>query len=128
MNGVTLSPMEFDREQIGRVLMNLLDNAVASLNGGGVAGGVIELALDQERGVARLVVADNGAGISDQEKPKVFEPYYSNKKGGTGLGLAIVSSIVADHQGSIRIEDREGGGVRFIVELPLGVQQVLKRV
>lgn len=128
MNGVTLSPMEFDREQIGRVLMNLLDNAVASLNEGGVTGGVIELALDQERGVARLVVADNGAGISDQEKPKVFEPYYSNKKGGTGLGLAIVSSIVADHQGSIRIEDREGGGVRFIVELPLGVQEVLKRV
>ena len=108
----------FDQTQIKRVLINLLDNAVAATH----AGNTIEIVLsrDQERQVACLEVRDNGPGISDQDKPRLFEPYFSTKQGGTGLGLAIASTVVADHHGSIRVKDNEPHGVRFLVELPLG--------
>jgi two-component system nitrogen regulation sensor histidine kinase NtrY len=69
--------------------------------------------------VVKLVVADNGAGIPERDKGRIFEPYFSTKRGGTGLGLAIVNSIVADHQGSIRVEDNLPQGSKFIVELPM---------
>ncbi|MFZ5775584.1 MAG: sensor histidine kinase [Thermodesulfobacteriota bacterium] len=108
----------FDRTQIKRVLINLLDNAVAATK----AGNTIEVILtsDLARRVACLEVRDNGPGISDRDKPRLFEPYFSTKQGGTGLGLAIASTVVADHQGTIRVRDNEPHGVRFQVELPMG--------
>ena len=62
---------------------------------------------------------DNGPGISKENKLKLFEPYFSTKKTGTGLGLAIVSTIVADHNGYIRVQDNTPTGSTFIIELPL---------
>lgn len=107
----------FDAEQIKRCLINLLDNAVAVLpNGGNID---IELSLDPENDKVFLKVFDNGPGISKDNKLKLFEPYFSTKKTGTGLGLAIVSTIVADHNGYIRVEDNEPVGSVFIIELPL---------
>ncbi len=108
----------FDAKQMKRVLINLLNNAVAAT----AVGGVIEivLACEEERNVVRLEVRDNGSGVSDEDKPRLFEPYFSRKKTGTGLGLAIASTVVADHQGYIRVKDNEPQGARFIVELPLG--------
>ena len=63
-------------------------------------------------------VSDQGCGIPAEDKPRLFEPYFSTKKSGTGLGLAIVATIVADHHGYIRVRDNQPRGSRFIVELP----------
>ena len=63
-------------------------------------------------------MADSGAGVSSDDKEKLFLPYFSTKNRGTGLGLAIVSHIVAEHNGTIRVEDNQPVGARFTVELP----------
>ena len=107
----------FDAEQIKRSLINLLDNAVAVLPNGGKID--IELSLNQDKDYVYLMVYDNGPGISKENKLKLFEPYFSTKKTGTGLGLAIVSTIIADHNGYIRVQDNEPTGSIFIIELPL---------
>lgn len=107
----------FDAEQIKRCLINLLDNAVAVLPDGGRID--IELNPDESTGAIFIKVADNGPGISKQNKLKLFEPYFSTKKSGTGLGLAIVSTIVSDHNGYIRIQDNKPQGSIFVIELPM---------
>jgi len=66
-----------------------------------------------------LVVADTGVGVPDRDKIRIFEPYFSTKRGGTGLGLAIVNSIVAEHQGILRVEDNQPRGTRFIINIPM---------
>lgn len=112
-----LPDFSLDREQIKRVIINLLDNAVAAVG----PGGRIELttSYSQPLQLATLTVSDNGSGIPEEDKPRLFEPYFSTKKSGTGLGLAIVSTIVSDHNGYIRVRDNEPCGTRFIVELPV---------
>ena len=71
--------------------------------------------------MVRIEVADNGRGISPENKLHLFEPYFSTKKQGTGLGLAIVNTIVTDHNGFIRVLDNHPKGTRFIIELPVRV-------
>jgi two-component system, NtrC family, nitrogen regulation sensor histidine kinase NtrY len=107
-----------DRDQIKRVLINILENAVAAL----AEHGSISLAtcFDDVLKMATISIADDGPGISPGDKPRLFEPYFSTKKGGTGLGLAIVSSIVTDHGGFVRIRDNMPHGAVFVVELPVG--------
>ncbi len=108
---------DFDAEQIKRSLINLLDNAVAVLPGGGKID--VKLTIIEESGNVLLEVYDNGPGISKENKLKLFEPYFSTKKSGTGLGLAIVSTIVTDHGGYIRVRDNTPHGSIFTIELPL---------
>lgn len=112
-----------DREQIKRVVVNLLENAVAAIAAVGPEQneGRIEISthFDPALNLARIEVADNGCGVSPEEKPLLFEPYFSTKPGGTGLGLAIVNTIVADHDGYIRVKDNWPRGTRFIIELPI---------
>lgn len=112
----SLAPVSLDRAQIKRVLLNLLDNAVASIPDTGTI--TLSSRGDPAHKRLELVVADTGAGIPDHDKPRVFEPYFSTKRSGTGLGLAIVHSIIAEHQGTIRVEDNHPQGSRFIIELP----------
>ncbi len=109
----------FDAEQIKRCLINLLDNAVAVLNNGGNID--IELSLDDHSVFIR--VYDDGPGTSDDDKVKLFEPYFSTKKTGTGLGLAIVSTIIADHNGYIRVTDNSPNGTIFTIELPIQLDE-----
>ena len=66
-----------------------------------------------------ISVADTGHGVTRELREKLFLPYYSTKTRGTGLGLAIVSRIVEDHHGSIRVEENQPVGARFIIELPV---------
>jgi two-component system nitrogen regulation sensor histidine kinase NtrY len=106
-----------DRDQIKRVLINLLDNAVAAIGEGGNVD--IESGFDQGAGMATFTVADTGHGIAPEDLPRLFEPYFSTKKSGTGLGLAIVNSIISDHHGFIRVKDNQPKGTIFIVELPV---------
>jgi len=113
----SLPAFSLDREQIKRVIINLLDNAVAAVNGSGQIG--IETSFNKDLQMATLKISDDGCGIPAEDKPRLFEPYFSTKKAGTGLGLAIVSTIVSDHNGYIRIRDNIPQGTHFIVELPI---------
>ncbi|MBM9519791.1 HAMP domain-containing protein [Desulforhopalus vacuolatus] len=107
----------FDREQIKRCLINLLDNAVAVLPVGGKIS--ITLSQNDENETLFISVADDGPGIPLENQSRLFEPYFSTKKTGTGLGLAIVSTIIADHNGHILVQDNIPRGTVFIIELPL---------
>ena len=112
-----------DKEQIKRVMVNLLNNAVAAVDAvAGKDGGgqiLIESQLDPLMNLARVEVADNGCGVPPEDKPFIFEPYFSTKPSGTGLGLAIVNTIISDHHGYIRVKDNLPRGSRFIIELPI---------
>jgi two-component system nitrogen regulation sensor histidine kinase NtrY len=108
---------KMDRDQMKRVFINILDNAVAAVDGGGVI--EIEVKYDPSLRMVTLEVRDNGCGIPDDDKTKLFEPYFSTKKAGTGLGLAIVSAIISDHNGYIRVRDNHPTGTKFIIDLPL---------
>jgi len=110
----------FDAEQIKRSIINLLDNAVAVLPDGGKIN--IDISLQPESQNVIIQVADNGPGISKENKLKLFEPYFSTKKSGTGLGLAIVSTIVSDHGGYVRVVDNDPHGSIFVIELPLAAE------
>src|SRR5919106_425792 len=112
-----IPPLELDRDQMKRALINLLDNAVAAVE----EQGEIRLATshDRSRGIVCLEVADDGCGLASGVKPRIFEPYFSTKENGTGLGLTIVSQIVEDHQGYIRVRPNEPRGTRFTIELPV---------
>lgn len=113
-----LPQLKIDRDQIKRVIINILENAVAAMEEQGAID--IRSSFDPELKMASFTIADSGPGISVEDKPRLFEPYFSTKKTGTGLGLAIVSSIVSDHNGFVRIRDNEPHGACFIVELPAG--------
>jgi two-component system nitrogen regulation sensor histidine kinase NtrY len=113
----TLPLISVDQEQMKRVLLNLVDNALASIPDTGEITLSVQGEPEAER--VRVEVADSGVGIPERDKGRVFEPYFSSKRGGTGLGLAIVQSIIMDHQGQIRVEDNSPAGTRFIIELPM---------
>ncbi len=110
---------KLDREQIKRVMINLLDNAVAAIPSKGRIS--IKLFYDKALRIVSIEVADTGTGISHEAKERLFEPYFSTKGSGTGLGLAIVSRIISDHNGSIRVEDNKPRGTKFMIELPVRV-------
>ena len=113
-NGV--SQVRVDPEQMKRVMINLIDNALEAMGRQGTI--VIETARDVSNSLVRIVVADTGPGIPAAERDKLFLPYYSTKGRGSGLGLAIVRRIVAEHGGSIDVTDNVPHGTRFIIELP----------
>ncbi|HYA40577.1 MAG TPA: ATP-binding protein [Syntrophobacteraceae bacterium] len=109
--------LRLDRDQFRQVIINLIENSVHAI--GSEHGEIsIRLSFDRTLKIARLECADTGHGIAPENRQKVFEPYYSTKEKGAGLGLAIVSSIVADHNGFIRVRANEPRGTVFTVELP----------
>jgi two-component system nitrogen regulation sensor histidine kinase NtrY len=113
-----LPKFDLDAEQINRVMINLLDNAVAAIN---KKNGRIEITVsyDEQHRKATVAVADDGAGVHSSYKRKVFEPYFSTKKFGTGLGLAIVSSIISDHHGQVSVADNNPTGTIVSFQLPV---------
>ena len=108
-----------DREQMKRVLINLIKNSLAAVGREGEI--KIRTSYNPRLQMVRLEVSDNGRGIPDEDKGKLFEPYYSTKKSGTGLGLTIVNTIIADHNGYIRVRDNHPRGTTFLIELPVRV-------
>ena len=130
-----LPALRLDTEQIKRVLVNLIDNAVEALASDGRENGngsnaplqdpnersiTLETAYLKASDSVRLSVADTGHGISRRDRDKLFLPKFSTRTRGTGLGLAIVSHIIADHKGRVWVEDNQPRGARFIIELPAG--------
>ncbi len=108
--------LKLDHQHMKQAFINLVDNAVYAMNNDGTI--VIDLSYDAILKIVRIEIADTGKGITDKEKTKLFEPYFSTKKSGMGLGLAIVNSIISNHKGVIRVQDNQPHGAKFIVELP----------
>ena len=108
-----------DVEQIKRVWVNLIDNAVEALSSStGEKRITITTAHDAERSLVRAEVADTGQGIEPDDFRRLFQPYFSRRNSGTGLGLAIVQQIILEHGGRIRAEKNHPRGAKFIIELP----------
>jgi two-component system nitrogen regulation sensor histidine kinase NtrY len=108
--------VRLDPEQVRRVIINLVDNAIEAMERRGQI--VVETQLDPANSIVRVFVADDGPGIPPAEREKLFLPYYSTKRRGSGLGLAIVRRIIAEHGGSIEVGDNTPRGTRFTIELP----------
>jgi len=108
--------VKLDVEQIRRVIINLVDNAIEAMERRGQI--LLETQLDAGNSLVRVIVADDGPGIPAAEREKLFLPYYSTKRRGSGLGLAIVRRIIAEHGGSIEVGDNAPRGTRFTIELP----------
>jgi two-component system nitrogen regulation sensor histidine kinase NtrY len=111
-----LGVVRVDPEQMRRALINLIDNAITAMGGTGE----ISIAARSYAGPGslRVEVSDRGPGIPVPIRETLFTPYVSTKPKGTGLGLAIVQRVVAEHRGTIRVEDAPEGGARFVIEIP----------
>jgi two-component system nitrogen regulation sensor histidine kinase NtrY len=114
--GHDLGTVMVDAQQMRRVLINLIDNGLAAMEGHGT----IRVTARRYAGPGslRIEVADSGPGIPVGDRDKMFAPYFSTKRRGTGLGLAIVHRVVTDHRGTIRIEENQPQGARFVIEIP----------
>lgn len=109
--------VELDPEQFKRVLINIFDNAFQAMGRSGKLD--ITIRINNALNKVSIDIADNGPGIRQEDKEKIFQPYFSTKKSGTGLGLAIASKIISEHSGHIRVKDNVPSGAVFTVELPL---------
>jgi len=113
--GADLGSIPGDPEQLRRAVQNLVLNAIDAMP----LGGRLSIATRKADGVARIDVSDTGQGLSDEERRRLFTPYYTTKEHGTGLGLAIVQAIVSDHGGKIWATSEPKRGTAFHIELPL---------
>lgn len=122
-----LPEMEFDPEQIKRVLNNLLDNAVAATEGQDDRRIAVETRFEAMVKIARITIDDNGPRVSDEVMERFFEPYFSTKENGTGLGLPIVKRIVEDHNGFVRANRLQPSGTQILLELPVVAERPARR-
>lgn len=107
-----LPAMEADPDLLRRALLNLVLNALDAMP----EGGGLTVRTSTTGGRVRLEVTDTGEGLPEEERARLFTPYYTTKQHGTGLGLAIVQSVVADHGASIRVESAPGAGTTFQID------------
>ena len=110
-----LPEIEHDSDQIHQVLLNLLLNALQAIDNNGK----VAVSVERQGDKAVIEVADNGRGISPENLPNIFRPFYTTKGDGTGLGLSLARRIVEDHQGRIEVTSTVGKGTTFAVILPL---------
>ena len=127
--GDNLPLIEVDSDQVVQVLINLLKNSAEAVSEEGrvtvrgyvYGGGDQEVILEKERDMICIEISDDGEGIAEKDKGRVFEPFFSRKKGGTGLGLYVSHSIIQHHQGRITISSEPGDGTTFRVYLPISM-------
>jgi nitrogen fixation/metabolism regulation signal transduction histidine kinase len=108
-------PVNADRDQIRRVILNLVKNGLEAIPPTGQV--MIRTAKGDRNAI--LTVSDNGSGLAASVKQNLFTPYLTTKSGGSGLGLVIVKKIVSEHDGKIKIADQVSGGTAATVEIPL---------
>jgi signal transduction histidine kinase len=116
--------VDVDRAKVERIVENLLNNAARHTP----AGTPIEVLVIEEGHGVVVVVEDEGPGVPDDVKDEIFEPFRQGEsaRGGVGIGLSLVQRFAELHGGSACVEDRKGGGARFVVTLPGEVQHVLQ--
>ena len=116
---------EFGQIQGDEVLLrqtfsNLLRNAIEACSGASVVPQVqVDAVVDQKRGTCTVTIDDNGPGVPEQARDRVFQPFFTSKKHGTGLGLALVQKIVVSHNGRVSVGTSPAGGARLQVVLPI---------
>lgn len=108
-------PILADAEFLRSVFNNLFINAVQSMEKNG---GNLNVVISPDANFVKIEISDTGSGISEENRSKIFEPYFSTKETGTGLGLAIVKKIIDDHNGAIEVESASNEGTKFTVKLP----------
>ncbi|MBF0505906.1 MAG: GHKL domain-containing protein [Nitrospirae bacterium] len=126
-----LPMVKVDPNQMKQVFINLLTNAAEAMPEGGAITIAAESAKNiHNRKIVRIVITDTGHGISDEDKQRIFDPFYTTRKksGGTGLGLSVVKGIIQKHKGDIKIENKPGGGTGVIIELPCHVNEIKEGV
>jgi two-component system sensor histidine kinase HydH len=112
---VTGHPVLFgDPDLLCQVLLGLVSNAAEAVGGGGD----VVLEAEPRPDAVEIVVADSGPGVAPELRAQIFEPFFTTRPKGTGLGLAVARQIVEAHEGTISVQDRPGGGARFVVRLP----------
>ncbi len=120
-----LPPVMADRDRLNQVFINIMLNAVQSMEKGGELR-VSARTLTREAGV-EVTIADTGCGMDRETLEQVFYPYFTTRQGGTGIGLAISQKIISDHGGTIRMESEPGRGTVVTIELPLRFAAVQQR-
>ncbi len=113
-----LPTVYMDESALHRAFLNILSNCAEALEHAPNPQVRVKAEYDAKMELLRVEVADNGPGLSEEERSRIFEPYFSRKKGGTGLGLTIVKSIISDHHGYVRAGRNNLGGASITVELP----------
>jgi signal transduction histidine kinase len=106
-----------DKNQILQVFLNILLNALQAVEENGRI--TVRSKLDDKHKQVVVEVEDNGCGISPNDIPKIFDPFFSTKSNGTGLGLAVSYGIIKNHEGNIQAYSEVGKGTRFVVEVPV---------
>ncbi len=114
----SLPLVKADRELLRRVLANLIDNAAEAMEGAGIRRMRVATRVEGDGDAVEVEISDSGQGISPEDKERLFLPHFSTKERGTGLGLAIASRIIAEHNGTIRVEDNLPTGTRFVIRFP----------
>jgi PAS domain S-box-containing protein len=107
--------IDFDERYMKQALLNLIKNAMAAMSDGGTL--TITTAFNDME--IQISVKDTGTGISEENLPKIFEPYFTTKPTGTGLGLTLVFKIIREHRGDLSVKSREGEGSDFTITLPI---------
>jgi two-component system nitrogen regulation sensor histidine kinase NtrY len=114
----TLPPVKADPELLRRVVANLIDNAAEAMEGSTVRRLRVATRVQGDGDAVEIEISDSGHGISPEDKERLFLPHFSTRERGTGLGLAIASRIIAEHFGTIRVEDNLPSGARFLIRFP----------
>ncbi len=114
----SLPPVPADKKYVQQALLNLLLNARQAIEGSG-RGGEIFVTTKKRDALAVVTVTDTGPGIPADALPRIFDPYFSTKKGGTGLGLPTAKRIVEEHGGRLTVSSEPGKGTSFVLTLPL---------
>ncbi|MDR1353703.1 MAG: ATP-binding protein [Treponema sp.] len=110
-----MPPIDFDERFMKQALLNLIKNAIAAMSGGGT----LTITTGFNDTEIQISVKDTGIGISEENLPKIFEPYFTTKPTGTGLGLTLVFKIIREHRGDLNVKSREGEGTDFVITLPI---------
>lgn len=114
-----LPEFKFDPDQLKRVFVNLIDNACAAVQSVEQPHIKIVTEYKKQHRVLKISIIDNGVGIPQRDRVRVFEPYFSTKEKGTGLGLPIVKSIIEDHSGVVRALENKPNGTVMYIEIPV---------
>ena len=118
-NDEEIPAVDHDPHQINQVLLNLLLNAIQSMD----QPGTIYVTLRRDKDAALITVADQGKGIAPETLPNIFRPFFTTKGHGTGLGLSLARRIVESHRGTISVRSEVGKGTQFVIRLPIAHTQ-----